>query len=702
MKKNYNTAFIILIFTSLIFSSCRVSHKTIRYDLSNFVSYMETPPEFTPADVFPRQMDFKPLSKEEMKNLNKLTTKDENFIWLKIQFIIPEELKNKDLGLFIGYIRGADLLFLNNEGIRQYGEFPPVANSAGFTAQYFMFTATDLNQNGVNTVFIKIWPDAFGAISPKIFLSEKPVIFTASETSTFFFSKILVSFSSVMLIIFFMYLFLYFVMKSYENKNVYLFFALLNFYTIHFLTPFIIPELSWAKPEWLSYNLMIKYFFYGGAFTTVYFANSFIIAFLKHKDSKPVIIFRLILLFIPIIWAFSLRTSKALHSFIPAVVVFGGSQFIFSIPLLIKSLINKTTRRNTIYLLVGFSPVLLGVLLDIIFKLCELNPNLPFFTVYGWQVTLWIFLGSLLLRFGSMYMHNTELNTKLSEFNTHLEEVVAMRTKELSEANFVLSKGLETVAHVQKNFLPVKNRSFKGWELSISYTALDNNVSGDLYDYYFTGPILDGLGIFDVSGHGIPAGLMTILAKGIISQHFIIGRSQEEPLSNVLVDINNSYIKEKVDVENYITGLLFRFSDFNSKDVCSVEFANAGHPYPLMYVAEEDKVVELKAVDEKQYGIIGVEGLDVSFPPINVRASKDDIFICFTDGITDAMNKNGVEFSKESIINIVKTYHAESAIMIMNRIMDAMYDFIGNASLTDDITLIVLKRTDSKDYIEEI
>ncbi len=702
MKKNYNTAFIILIFTSLIFSSCRASHKTIRYDLSNFVSYMETPPEFTPADVFPRQMDFKPLSKEEMKNLNKLTTKDENFIWLKIQFIIPEELKNKDLGLFIGYIRGADLLFLNNEGIRQYGEFPPVANSAGFTAQYFMFTATDLNQNGVNTVFIKIWPDAFGAISPKIFLSEKPVIFTASETSTFFFSKILVSFSSVMLIIFFMYLFLYFVMKSYENKNVYLFFALLNFYTIHFLTPFIIPELSWAKPEWLSYNLMIKYFFYGGAFTTVYFANSFIIAFLKHRDSKPVIIIRLVLLIIPIIWAFSLRTSKALHSFIPAVVVFGGSQFIFSIPLLIKSLINKTTRRNTIYLLVGFSPVLLGVLLDIIFKLCELNPNLPFFTVYGWQVTLWIFLGSLLLRFGSMYMHNTELNTKLSEFNTHLEEVVAMRTKELSEANFVLSKGLETVAHVQKNFLPVKNRSFKGWELSISYTALDNNVSGDLYDYYFTGPILDGLGIFDVSGHGIPAGLMTILAKGIISQHFIIGRSQEEPLSNVLVDINNSYIKEKVDVENYITGLLFRFSDFNSKDVCSVEFANAGHPYPLMYVAEEDKVVELKAVDEKQYGIIGVEGLDVSFPPINVRASKDDIFICFTDGITDAMNKNGVEFSKESIINIVKTYHAESAIMIMNRIMDAMYDFIGNASLTDDITLIVLKRTDSKDYIEEI
>ena len=195
---------------------------------------------------------------------------------------------------------------------------------------------------------------------------------------------------------------------------------------------------------------------------------------------------------------------------------------------------------------------------------------------------------------------------------------------------------------------------------------------------------------------------MTILAKGIISQHFITGKKQDESISDVLVDINNSYIKEKVNVENYITGLLFRFSEFNKKDVCSVEFANAGHPYPLMYVKSENKVVELKQNEEKQYGIIGVEGLDVSFPPINIRAAKDDIFVCFTDGLTDALNANGKEFSKDSIISILEKYHDESAIMIMNRIIDAMYDFIDKGSISDDITLIVLKRTDSNDYIEEI
>ncbi len=702
MKKNFITTFIILIFSSLIFSSCGSKPKFPRYDVSNFVSYLETPPNYTPGDVLPRQNDFKPLSKKEMKNLNKLTTKDENFIWLKINFFLPEELKHHDIGLYIGYIRGADLLWLNMNSIRQYGEFPPTESSAGFTGQYFMFPVSMLNQDGLNTVLIKVWPDAFASISSKIFLSERPLVHNAGEKTTFINSKITMAFAWVMIVIFFMYLFLYFVMQKYENKNVYLFFALLNLYTVHFLVPFFMPEISWISSGLISYNTMIKFFFYGGTATTCYFANSFISAYLHKKDSKPIIIIRLILYIIPVIWAFSLRTTKSLNCFMPIMVIFGILQFIFSIPRLIKSLFVKESRKSTIYLLIGFSPVLTGIILDLILKLGNLNPNLPFFTIYGWQVTIFIFLGSLLMRFGSMYMHNTELNYKLSEFTTHLEEVVAMRTKELSEANFVLSKGLETVAHVQKNFLPVKNKTFRGWELSISYNALDNNVSGDLYDYYFTEGILDGLGIFDVSGHGIPAGLMTILAKSIISQHFITGKTQAEPLSNVLEDINKSYIKEKVNVENYITGILFRFSEFNKKDVCSVEFANAGHPYPLLYSAAEGKVIELKQEDEKQYGILGVEGLEVSFPPINFRAAQNDVIVCFTDGLTDCTNRHGDDFTKERVIKILQQYHNESAIMIMNRIMDKLEDFKGNENYKDDVTLIVLKRVNSKDYIEEI
>ncbi len=689
-------------FIMIIFSSCSKKEKDLRYDVSNLISYLEATPLENYSIIIDRQDDFKNLDKKNFNNLSSLVSTPENYIWLRIQFIIPPKLKSQDIGLYIGQLRSADVLYMNHNFIRKYGEFPPNENSSGYTAQYFMFPQRIINQNGLNNIYIQVWPGAMGSISSKIFIGSQPDIFYAADKTSFFNSKIIVAFAGVMILIFFLYIFLYFVMRKYSTSNEYLFYALLNFYTILFLVPLFISEMSWIKPDFLSYLGILKFFFLLGALTTIYFANSFIIAYLGYKDSNKIIITRLVLYAIPLLLIVSITKYNGIQKIAPVIIITSIAQFAFSIPRIFIAFMDKQRRKNTITMLIGFSPVILGLLADIILKGGKLCTYLPYFTIYGWQITIYVFLGMLLFKFGNMYRHNTTLKNQLSEFNSHLEELVAMRTKELSEANYVLSKGLETVAHVQKNFLPAKNRMFKGWDLSISYTALDNNVSGDLYDYYFTGPILDGLGIFDVSGHGIPAGLMTILAKSIISQHFITGKRQDESISDVLVDINNSYIQEKVNVENYITGILFRFSEFNKKDVCSVEFANAGHPYPLMYVKKEDKVIELKQDDGKQYGILGVEGLDVSFPPINIRATKDDIFVCYTDGLTDVFNKEGVEFSKESIIEIVQKYHDESAIMIMNRIIDSMYDFLGNGSITDDITLIVLKRTNSNDYIEEI
>ena len=207
-KTNLFTVFIILIFTSLIFSSCRNSPHYSRYDVSNFVSYLEAPPEYELGQILPRSQDFKPLNPKNMGNLNKLLTEDGNYIWLKIQFILPDELKNKGIGLFIGYLRGADILFINNTGIRQYGNFEPYKSTAGFVTQYFMFPNNTVNQDGLNTVLIKVWPGAFGSLSTKIFIGESADIYKSAETMTFFNSKITISFAGTLLIFFFIYIFL--------------------------------------------------------------------------------------------------------------------------------------------------------------------------------------------------------------------------------------------------------------------------------------------------------------------------------------------------------------------------------------------------------------------------------------------------------------------------------------------------------------
>ena len=206
-----------------------------------------------------------------------------------------------------------------------------------------------------------------------------------------------------------------------------------------------------------------------------------------------------------------------------------------------------------------------------------------------------------------------------------------------------------------------------------------------------------------MSGHGITAGLMTILSKGIITQHFVNGLEQKIPLTKVLEEINETYIKEKVNVDNFITGLLFTFSTFDSNDVCHIQMVNAGHPYPLFYDSKNQTVTEIKYENQnEQYGIIGIEGLDVSFPTVNFEASINDVLVCFTDGITEAMNVDNKDFSKDRIIEILEKNAKLSAHEIGQMIMSELEMFTKGTKIHDDITLIVLKRNNSKNYIEGI
>lgn len=691
----------LFIFLSL-FISC-AAHHTARLDLADEIQYFSAPSSYNLGDILQNQNKFQPLSKNDAKHFLKLQKSDSDYIWLKIDFKLPKELKNKDLAFYISKLESADRLFINNNLVRQYGKFPPIEISAGFQSQYFMFPRDSLNQDEVNTIYIQVWVGGVGNISGEVFIGEQADVFNKAEKENFFNTKVTMIFSGVMFLIFFLYVFLYIVTRrSQENKS-YIYYGLVNLYTIHFLFAFFLPEVQWIKPPFISYLWIIKCFFCFGAFVTTYFANSFILSYLHRESSKKQIIIRMSILIISVISAFIMPDYRSLSFHVPIFLTLMAIQFCFSVPVIIKQLIDKNTRKNVFSLLLGFSPVLFALAIDLITRLIFHIDTLPFFTLYGWQITIYVFLGSLLIRFGKMYIHNVELRKQLQEFNKNLEDIVSTRTKELSEANYVLSRGLESVAHVQKNFLPTKEKTFKGWEISIFYQPLDNNVSGDLYDYYVSDASLDGLGLFDVSGHGIPAGLMTILAKGLIAQHFLNGLAQSESMSDVLKQINKSYIKEKVNVENYITGLLFRFSEFNQADVCSVEVANAGHPYPFLYNSTEDTVTEIKYEGpEKQYGIIGIEGLDVSFPPVSFRMKPNDFIVCYTDGLTEAFNTKRESFSKNRVIDIIKENKTLTASQLNEKIKQAFDEFTEGERVTDDITIVVLRRLNSKDYIEEI
>lgn len=118
------------------------------------------------------------------------------------------------------------------------------------------------------------------------------------------------------------------------------------------------------------------------------------------------------------------------------------------------------------------------------------------------------------------------LSDELFEINKNLENKVKQRTSSLQEALEKIEKAqleteeeLELASNIQKSYLPNKIPEFKNWDLAYYFRPM-SSVSGDFYDFYHDQKELWGFGLFDVSGHGISSGLITMIAKSIIFRHF--------------------------------------------------------------------------------------------------------------------------------------------------------------------------------------
>ena len=193
-----------------------------------------------------------------------------------------------------------------------------------------------------------------------------------------------------------------------------------------------------------------------------------------------------------------------------------------------------------------------------------------------------------------------------------------------------------------------------------------------------------------------------MLSKNIISRVFQTGFRRKEPIDKILTKINNMILYEKGDIDNYMTGVLCRFSDTEDFSKCSVELGNAGHPYPLKYSVRDNEVFELKGNDGKQhYGAIGMRGITTSFARSNFVMNTGDILVFYTDGITEAANSKQEQFGTDFIKEIVKKNHARPPSEIIGHIMEKLEEFTEYRPFDDDITLIIAKRMNVNEFVEE-
>ena len=245
-----------------------------------------------------------------------------------------------------------------------------------------------------------------------------------------------------------------------------------------------------------------------------------------------------------------------------------------------------------------------------------------------------------------------------------------------------LENEIKMAAVIQQSFFRQEVNDIKKYEVAY-FSRPMVGVSGDLYDFYKTGEKLDGLGIFDVSGHGISSGLVTMLVKNIIHQEFY--KQKDAELWEIVNSINDRVIEEKGEIQNYLTGALVRL--YEDK----FELVDAGHPAPILYKKStgECKFVEL---GKKSVGVIGIAGFPVFYESMFYDFEDGDELILFSDGVVDIKNEKEEYFGKERLLEAAKIVIGRPAAEQVSFIANSIYSFCANCEQNDDLTIIVLKK----------
>ncbi|MBN2159815.1 MAG: SpoIIE family protein phosphatase [Spirochaetes bacterium] len=317
---------------------------------------------------------------------------------------------------------------------------------------------------------------------------------------------------------------------------------------------------------------------------------------------------------------------------------------------------------------------------------------------FGIVIMVVLFSISLADRLNIMRRDLQASRDALLDMNRNLEKKVVDRTEllqssmeELSAVNLKLAEAhrralidMSMAANIQSTLFPKAPPDTGEWDVAYLFRPM-SGVSGDLYDFYEENGRLTGIALFDVSGHGIASGLITMIARTVFHRNFMKGTNKE--LNSILEKSNMELINEIGMIENYLTGLLLRFSGD------TVEYVNAAHPDVLVRRAGSGdiEIANLKGSDFKGY-FIGIAGLEREYETLKFNIGSNDVLLLYTDCLEEGRNKKEERYGEERIFHMLKKAPGGTAGEVLDFIMGDFFSFTAGRDPEDDLTVIVLKK----------
>ena len=309
-----------------------------------------------------------------------------------------------------------------------------------------------------------------------------------------------------------------------------------------------------------------------------------------------------------------------------------------------------------------------------VFVVNLLTPGIAFFYTGATDISGYALLGLLgaAVTYGSATLFTKD---RVSDF----KRLAPVYTKNISERER-MQKELEIARNVQMSFLPHSNPTLKSLDVaSRCEPALE--VGGDYFDFVELGDHRLGICIGDVSGKGTQAAFYMTLTKGFLRA---LASGSDSP-AEVLTKLNALFY-DNVKRGVFIS-MIYGIFDLAEG---TLTLARAGHNPVLMHKGRQ---IEMQNINPRGIAIGMEKGITFgkTIQEVTIPLQKDDLFVFYTDGFPEAMNKDREEFGEERFEQAIDSLAGGKAHDILEGVFREVRRFTKATPQHDDMTIVVVR-----------
>ncbi len=244
-----------------------------------------------------------------------------------------------------------------------------------------------------------------------------------------------------------------------------------------------------------------------------------------------------------------------------------------------------------------------------------------------------------------------------------------------------MKRDLEIAREIQTWLVPSEAPAIPGAEVAF-WTRPQNSVAGDYYDAFY--PLNDGgtggklmLVMADVAGKSVPAALLMATLQASLRTV----ASEGVPLVQLAERLNHYACAHSLGGQRFTTAVIAEYDPATRL----LQYVNAGHNAPV--VRHANGGIDRLESSSLPFGITP----EAAFSSASIALQPDETLVLFTDGVIEAFNSAGEEFSDTRWINVIRALPKSTAQETLRLLMKSVEEFVGATRQSDDITCLVLQ-----------